>query len=350
MRIPPKPSTSWIIHFQGGGWCASLQDCANRAKTELGSSKTWPSDELPGNDGGAHGFLNTNNSINPRFYDWNMVRFEYCDGASFSGYAEHPVVVDDKLIYFRGETIVRESFKELMSKGLDQATEIIITGCSAGGLAVYLHLDWIRSQFPSHVRIAGVSDSGFFMDLPDWNGQPAYSPLYHTVFAMQNVSFVNEDCLQANSNATYLCFFAQYTLPHIKTPLFIINPLVDSWQMSNILRLPCLDSSNLTNCSAQELAAVANFRNQMINNFGSVLTPQSQNGLFAFSCVTHCGACFDERWDYASIHGFVMRDAVSTWYDHSPGKSKLVDDPWPANTCAYTAAAVKLLDFAVKMT
>ena len=33
----------WIIHLQGGGWCTSLDDCAARAGTHYGSSRSWTS-------------------------------------------------------------------------------------------------------------------------------------------------------------------------------------------------------------------------------------------------------------------------------------------------------------------
>jgi uncharacterized protein YuzB (UPF0349 family) len=340
LRTPPTPSSSWVIHFEGGGWCTSLQDCAGRAQGDLGSSKGWPTHTLPGNDGGAHGFLSTDPAINPRFSEWNMVRFEYCDGASFAGYQEHPVLVNDSLLYFRGASILQESINALKNLGLDKASEIIITGCSAGGLSVYLHLDWIRSQFPKSVRIVGVPDSGFFMDLPDWSGKPSYTPLYQTVFKMQNATFVNDECLRSNGKLPWKCFFAQYTLPHIKTPLFLINPLVDSWQMGNIIRLPCLGQDNLTNCSSEELAAVTNFEDEMIK-FVKPVKLQPSNGLFLYSCVTHCGACTDQRWTGAFVQGVAMQKAVASWYDGAPGsRETLIDSPWPSNLCTYNEIAL----------
>jgi hypothetical protein len=42
-------------------------------------------------------------------------------------------------IYFRGHRIVEAIFNALFKRGLKEATEVILTGCSAGGLATYLH-------------------------------------------------------------------------------------------------------------------------------------------------------------------------------------------------------------------
>jgi hypothetical protein len=37
--------------------------------------------------------------------------------------------------------------------GLNDATHLIITGCGSGGMAVYLHLDYIRTLVPSRISI-----------------------------------------------------------------------------------------------------------------------------------------------------------------------------------------------------
>ena len=69
----------WIVHFEGGGWCFDEAECAERSKTGLGSSKTWPKTASYG------GLLSANKEINPDFYDWNVAFLNYCDGASFAG-------------------------------------------------------------------------------------------------------------------------------------------------------------------------------------------------------------------------------------------------------------------------
>lgn len=70
---------SWIIHLEGGGWCGTLESCASRSKTRLGSSNFWPkSYEF-------NGFLSSNRTENEEFYNWNMAFLAYCDGMSFAG-------------------------------------------------------------------------------------------------------------------------------------------------------------------------------------------------------------------------------------------------------------------------
>ncbi len=72
-------TNKWIIHLEGGGWCINESACYDRSKTDLGSSKNWPP------SGAAYGFLSDNGSVNPDFFNWNVVYAKYCDGASFAG-------------------------------------------------------------------------------------------------------------------------------------------------------------------------------------------------------------------------------------------------------------------------
>jgi hypothetical protein len=76
-------STSWVIHTQGGGWCVGDADCANRARSPLGSSAAWaPSgcDAATASsapvcyaDGGFNGMLSNSSDTNPLLYNWNKV-------------------------------------------------------------------------------------------------------------------------------------------------------------------------------------------------------------------------------------------------------------------------------------
>ena len=49
-----------------------------------------------------------------------------------------------------------------MGKGLSDASDLMVSGCSAGGLATYLHTDQWCDAFPK-AKCAGLPDSGFFL-------------------------------------------------------------------------------------------------------------------------------------------------------------------------------------------
>ena len=99
--------------------------------------------------------------------------------------------VNGTTIYFRGKRLLRAALDDLSNKGLKNATEVILTGCSgmcafacmfiyyfhafsllppfllraptspAGGLATYLHADYVRSYLsPQTAPLKAIADAG----------------------------------------------------------------------------------------------------------------------------------------------------------------------------------------------
>ncbi|KAE8661092.1 DNA-directed RNA polymerase V subunit 5C-like [Hibiscus syriacus] len=75
-------SNNWLLHIDGAGWCNSIKTCNIRKGKALGSSKYM--DRLVP----FSGILSHHPSQNPDFYNWNIVKIRYCDGASFAGHPE----------------------------------------------------------------------------------------------------------------------------------------------------------------------------------------------------------------------------------------------------------------------
>jgi len=105
---------------------------------------------------------------------------------------------------------------------------------------------------------------------------------------------VNQDCIKANPDNEWRCFFAQYTAPHIKTPIFPLQAIYDSWQIPNDLG---------TNEPAQVNLWGRNLHTYL--NDG-LLRLNPNNGVFLDSCFHHCGA-----WGDIHING---KNQVSTIY------------------------------------
>ena len=72
-------ANKWILYLMGGGWCEGSEDCYKRSMTELGSTTKYPETTT------LEGLLSDNSTVNPDFYNWNIVYVIYCDGASFAG-------------------------------------------------------------------------------------------------------------------------------------------------------------------------------------------------------------------------------------------------------------------------
>jgi hypothetical protein len=81
----------------------------------------------------------------------------YCDGGSFSGDRTESIIVNGTQLFFRGRRIldaVLDYLKE--SHGLASATEVLLSGGSAGGLSTFLHADYVRSQFGQEVKFGAA--------------------------------------------------------------------------------------------------------------------------------------------------------------------------------------------------
>jgi hypothetical protein len=322
-------SQGWMLHLQGGGWCVNMDDCVARSKMFLGSSNSFADDmdsTLSSWDGGTHGLFSSNSTTNPRFYNYNKVYVRYCDGASFAGNVENPLKVGSDTIYFRGRRVLDAVLDDLLvNQGLNSGKDFIVNGCSAGGLAVYLHLDYIRAHTQEKnpgLVVKGVPECGMFMDLNSAVGQPSYTPNFQWAANAQNVSgSVNSDCVKSvEAGKEWQCFMAQYTLPHIKTPHFVINSFYDAWQFDNILEIDQCGPDNMCREKAAE-----GLRGAML----AALEPTyAKNGsaAYLYSCVTHCAQFNQEgRWSVLAVNGRTLRDAFTAWYDDKEEHSTHID-------------------------
>ncbi|KAA3469584.1 Notum [Gossypium australe] len=175
---------SWLIQLEGGGWCNNVSSCLVRKNTHLGSSKRMVK-QIP-----FSGILN-----NKHFYNWNRIKVRYCDGSSFTGdvAAVNPVSYDFSSwqwqdnpgsdipppyrglkmvtnLHFRGARVWLAVVEDLLSKGMRNAENAILSGCSAGGLASILHCDSFRALLPMGTKVKCISDAGYFINTRDVSG------------------------------------------------------------------------------------------------------------------------------------------------------------------------------------
>lgn len=229
-------ATAWLFHHEGGGWCQTLDECAERAKGRLGSSNGYPvakdlrSVDPPPTTGVATGKLGSNHfdrdcSTNPLFCNWNFVYMPYCDGQSFAGDATGSY--NGAQLHFRGKAIREAVVWSLRATaGLTDATHSVITGCSAGGAATFFHVDWFAAQLPSAMT-RGMPDSGVFLDGNyARDGKQNYGARMSNLYKMANASAgLPPACITAKGEK---CLFAEHVIPFLKTPLFAINSEYDA--------------------------------------------------------------------------------------------------------------------------
>jgi len=340
---------AWHIFFNGGGWCYDEADCLARSSTFLGSSKTWAQNIS------IEGMLSSDCEANPDFCNFNRVVLNYCDGMSFAGDRTDPVMVaapnetEAKPLYFRGRRILDAVLDTLLEKGLAEAEEVLLTGCSAGGLAAILHADHVKKRLDIVPRLKkfGVAPiSGFFLLHSNLDGEAVFPEEMKYAFDLANASYgVNADCVAAFPEETWKCGFAQHSFAFTHSRVFLLNSALDSWQISCIYtagfergfpREGVQDmngncsaapgwkkcSKDVASCGAEQVHKL----NEYIQDFQAILamnpsTSRGGNGAFIHSCFTHCEALSNPQWSGFEINGVSMQQAVSKWWQSNADPS-----------------------------
>ena len=94
------------------------------------------------------GYFNRSLETNP-MKNWNYIFIRYCDGWSFAGNVEEPQaatitnqstkVTSNVTVWLRGRAILDAVIADLLTvRGMQTATNVVVGGCSAGGMAVYV--------------------------------------------------------------------------------------------------------------------------------------------------------------------------------------------------------------------
>ena len=315
--------SKWIIYFQGGGWCYRIERCYRRSVTALGSSKFFRKTIL------LEGLLSNQAKYNPDFYNWNSVFVAYCDGGSFTGNRDKPLKFKDRLLYFRGHRILDVLLDELLRKGLDSASDIIVGGRSAGALTAIIHADYIGSRLrrATNASFRVLSDAGFVLDERALNGSAMAQSMFQQLYSLHNASkSLNRACLRAQgSDQKWRCFFPQYSIPFVTSTMFLVSPLYDLWQLFYFSRMPCV--FNVKSCNSTEIRFVMEFRNMTLRALKNVLASKTTS-LFANACLSHTQCVMNDYWTQIAIKNITLKQAFFNWYRGSD-QNKFLIDPSP---------------------
>lgn len=249
--------------------------------------------------------------------NWTKVYLKYCDGSSQTGDVAAPVHVGNGTIFYRGHRILRAVLSYLSSTWLAGATDVVVSGCSAGGLSTYLHADeWTEALSPTS-RVTALPDSGFF---PAYNHTPngGYGALMRSIVTSMNAS-LPAACVAAHASDPASCIFAETVSSTLSTPTFALQGKYDSWQLAG-------DAVILPN----DTAGVNAWGAMLSERIGSTLLAQAQHGAFLDSCLHHCGG-----FDAFVVDGFTQATAHAAWYIGGPGSRSLYNqtESYPCQAC-----------------
>jgi hypothetical protein len=348
-------ANKFYVHHEGGGWCYGDEGCGLRGKgagqtqrktpdgplvyTNLGSTEQYvDSGQLDG------GYWSSDPQINPTMYNWNQVYMKYCDGGSFSGNRETEFLnANGTSVWFRGHAIVRAIQDSLIAdNGMGQATDVVVSGCSAGGLATYLQCDGWAAQITAaapNAKVRCMPDSGMFFDYhsddayPDGPGGtlgPGFDLGMRWVYDTMEVA-VDETCMAhyQHTDDPGKCMFAQYVAPFLDTPTFALQSVYDAWSLPNIL------GRNGEWAGDSEMDKIVNIWGRNATGWiKGMLDAGKGHGAFLSSCSYHCG-----NWGNIGIAGDTSGPAFDAWYSERPnGLNGLWDQgqPFPCSSCCMT--------------
>ncbi|XP_061359897.1 pectin acetylesterase 8-like isoform X2 [Gastrolobium bilobum] len=308
-----------------------MTTCLSRKYTRLGSSKQM-AEQIA-----FSGILSNKQQFNPDFYNWNRIKVRYCDGASFTGDME--AVNPATKLHFRGARIFAALMEDLLAKGMKNAQNAIISGCSAGGLTSILHCDRFRALLPAGAKVKCLSDAGYFINAKDVSGEQHIEQYFSQIVTTHgSARNLPQSCTSRLSPG--LCFFPQYLVSQITTPIFFVNAAYDSWQIKNILAPGVADPHgnwhscklDISNCSPNQLGLMQGFRTEFLRAL-TVLGNSPINGMFIDSCYAHCQTEMQETWfrsDSPQLAHTTIAKAVADWfYERRPFHH--IDCPYPCN-------------------
>jgi hypothetical protein len=251
--------------------------------------------------------------------DCNCIYLPYLDGGSFSGAVNHPVPVSThpgKFLHYRGLANLDATLDHAFSAlGLGDATEMVVTGGSAGGLSTFLHVDRVAARMkagaPACKRTTGAPVVGFFLDHAAYLSTATnYSTSMGVVVHDQNATgALLPSCLAAFPTSPHLCFMSPHMVRFVQSPLFVFNSRFDAWQMDNDLQIPCHAGDPAhPKCSADEQAAIVQYGADFVTALAAV-SAEPKNGAFITSCICH--GC---DWATLALDNATSYQHYARWY------------------------------------
>jgi hypothetical protein len=290
-----------------------LQQCDAALNGPLGSSKYFASEiSMPY-------FLTDDTQANPDFSDWHHVDVPYCSQDLHSGQVTVPSN-ETWGLYFSGHLVFTSILDALdATAGLKSATEIILTGASAGGIGVWLNVGYLATRYPS-ARVTAVPIAGFYYYAYPYQGinhtsstladfQPDAWPGHYALWS----SYVDRNCLNGLSTAPWACMLANYSFPYISTPSFAIEAQTDEVVLTAHDWVPA-DYRN----DPPEFAYMGEWKNNMTIALAPLMNPaNTRNGAFNPACFIHTSFSNTNPL----INGLSYLDAFSNWYFNRTGPS-----------------------------
>jgi hypothetical protein len=254
------------------------------------------------------------------------VNVPYCSQDLHSGMVTSPSPATYGL-YFSGHLVFVAVIDALVkTTNISAATDIVLTGASAGGIGVWINVDYLKSRFPA-ARVTAAPIAGFYFDAFPYQGinhtssdladfRPAAWPV---TYALWN-AFADESCVAAMASTPWVCMLSNYSYPYIESEAFVVEAQTDQvvlldhdWVPSQYVTLP------------PEQAYLAEWHANMTVALAPLMDPTNKRaGVFNPACFIHT----DFFASAPLLSGLNYFQAFGNWYFQRTGPEgyKLADN------------------------
>jgi hypothetical protein len=311
--------STWVIFLEGGGSCYDETSCRQRAKTQLGSSTSWPDGRWP------KSFALT---TGPDFAGAHHVFVPYCNGDVHSGQRTN-ATAETWGLYFSGHASLARIVERLQHRhGLGDGARVLLTGQSAGAIGSFLNADWLQEKLGPNVTLKAAPNAGWFFPgdaraLPAHVGMPitfadwTATPMRFTNYSKNGTfpltlwdSFLPASCKSAMATAGLdpsFCISVHNLYPHVRTPTLTIENEFDSYQLSHAAGVP--PNPKTPGEKAQVAAYTAYYGELMRNSTAQVVHAKGAgNGLFRASCLSHVVGTD------VTVQGYTYKHQLADWF------------------------------------
>ena len=330
----------WMFNWEGAAFCGAdgtdiLESCLNRTLTEYGSSLTYGENGSISISQVSWGYFSSIQDFNPKFYNWNKVFYHSCDGANHQGYLKDPISYNDTLLWFRGFNNTMSTMEYMrVHYDLFNASEVILTGGSSGGMACYIWMSYLQHYFPNSTKLMGLPDAGFFLDTYDEEAgchllRYLIQQLANLVQSQQNPLY--QYCRYYETSEIWKCLIPQYIVEDIDFPVFISNSQVDYEQLTNLNGVECIMRGTPTSCTEDDRRKIIKVREYFLARLLEIKATKPQWGFYSRTCFEHT-YCFTWAWYGESMNVFnaeqgkegSLRESFYEWYNDGVIREKSI--------------------------
>lgn len=331
----PAQDTQWVFHLQGGGACTEYETCVQRW-CGIGSydAGKMTSTLTPPAMAGKGLFNPTPN--NP-FHNVNQVFVYYCSSDGWAGQQNDAVIphldptTNQQLImHTQGHAIITSVFDTLFAGAtsdngqvtmptLNNATDVVLTGTSAGSGGVTHHLDWTASLFDTdQTNVYGVIDAGSRpypedLDTPLRDNINNFEATRAETGYFENINpFLDQSCLDHFDLET--CRKGTWVHHnHLTTPFFIRMDLGDRLMIRDFQSLGG-DPLNIATATRTRLSLLPEISNIAVEASAIDFTP----GVYGPACGQHVGLTSNAWYGITTVPNndgtpLTLSQAIQLW-------------------------------------